>query len=286
MSDAIETSFLRYAYDEGRDVLKGVDLHVRRGEIFGILGPSGSGKSTLQSVLLGFRPDYAGSARILGHEARNFLKGMYQRIGVSFELPAAYQQLTARENLELFASLQGGAVSDPDQVLTELDLYDHADQRVHSLSKGQKMRLNLARALSHDPEICLLDEPTSGQDPKRARCIRDLIISLKARGKTVLLTTHNMEEAERICDRVGFLFDGRIAATGEPSELKQSLSEPRIEVIHQENGRQAAETFALDGLGRDSRFLDLLARDKLVSLHSLEPSLEDVFMAIAERPSR
>ncbi|MEE4213380.1 MAG: ABC transporter ATP-binding protein [Parvularcula sp.] len=285
MSHAIETSLLRYSYDKGRDVLKGVDLHVRRGEIFGILGPSGSGKSTLQSILLGFRSDYAGSARILGHEARNFPKGIYRRIGVSFELPAAYQQLTVRENLELFASLQGGAVRQPEEVLTELDLHEHADKRVQSLSKGMKMRLNLARALLHDPEVYLLDEPTSGQDPKRARCIRDLITSLRARGKTVLLTTHNMEEADQICDRVGFLFNGRIAAAGSPSALKQSLSEPRVEVIHHEGVRQSKDTFALSGLGRNSRFLDLLARDKLVSLHSLEPSLEDVFMAIAERSS-
>lgn len=286
MSAAIKTSLLRYCYDKGRDVLKGVDLNVRRGEVFGILGPSGSGKSTLQSILLGFRPDYAGSAKILGHEAKQLPKGIFRRIGVSFELPAAYQQLTVLENLELFASLQGGIVRDPEQVLTELELYDHADKRVQSLSKGMKMRLNLARALSHDPELLLLDEPTSGQDPKRARSIRDLIISLRARGKTVLLTTHNMEEADQICDRVGFLFDGRIAAAGSPSALKQSLSEPRVEVLYEEDVGQTKETFALAGLGRESRFLDVLARDRLVSLHSVEPSLEDVFMAIAERPTQ
>jgi len=286
MSDAIKTSLLRYSYDKGRDVLKGVDLNVRRGEVFGILGPSGSGKSTLQSILLGFRPDYAGSAIILGHEAKQLPKGIFRRIGVSFELPAAYQQLTVFENLELFGSLQGGAVRDPEQVLTELDLYDHADKRVQSLSKGMKMRLNLARALSHDPELLLLDEPTSGQDPKRARSIRDLIISLRARGKTVLLTTHNMEEADKICDRVGFLFDGRIAAAESPSALKQSLSEPRVEVLYEQDVGPKKETFALAGLGRESRFLDVLARDRLVSLHSVEPSLEDVFMAIADRPTQ
>lgn len=286
MSDVIETSFLQYSYGKGRSVLNGVDLNVRRGEVFGILGPSGSGKSTLQSILLGFRPDYAGSAEILGHEAKQLPNGIFRRIGVSFELPAAYQQLTVLENLELFASLQGGIVRDPEQVLTELDLYDHADKRVQSLSKGMKMRLNLARALTHDPELLLLDEPTSGQDPKRARSIRDLIISLRARGKTVLLTTHNMEEADQICDRVGFLFDGRIAAQGAPSALKQSLAEPRVEVLYEADVGQTKETFALAGLGRESRFLDVLARDRLVSLHSVEPSLEDVFMAIAERPTQ
>ena len=139
---------------------------------------------------------------------------LYERIGVSFELPAVYLRLTAIENLRLFAALYDRPVRDLHEVLADVDLADAADQRVDQFSKGMKMRLNLARALLHDPDLLFLDEPTTGQDPARARATRGLIKALKARGKTIFLTTHNMAEAEEVCDRVGFLFEGRIAVTG------------------------------------------------------------------------
>jgi len=280
---AIEIEGLSYSYGADADVLRGVALGIREGEVFGVLGPSGSGKSTLQSILLGFRRGYTGSARMLGHETSSLPGSFYRNIGVSFELPASYQQLSARENLELFASLQGGGVHQCEEVLSQLDLLEHADKRVSSFSKGMKMRLNLARALMHDPDIYLLDEPTSGQDPARARCIREIIIELSARGKTVLVTTHNMEEAEKICDRVGFLFDGKIAAVGAPDALKKDISEPQVEITHEENGKQATDAFHLKGLVKHRRFRDILARDKIASMKSVRPSLEDVYITIAER---
>lgn len=281
MNDAILISNLRFGYRRSHEVLKGLDLTVGEGEVFGILGPSGSGKSTLQSILLGFERGYSGVARVLGCEARNFPRDFYRRIGVSFELPAAYQQLTARENLQLFATLQGETGRPVDEVLAEVDLLEQGAKRVRDLSKGMKIRLNLARALLHDPEVYFLDEPTSGQDPARVRLIRSLILELRARGKTVLLSTHDMAVAERICDRVGFLVAGRIVKSEAPSTLKRSTAEPRVEVVYRSGESEKRETFPLVGLGEKRRFLKLLAADRIVSLCSVEPSLEDVYMRVA-----
>lgn len=277
----IELSSLNFAYANGPDILSRFNLQIGCGEIFGLLGPSGSGKSTLQSILLGFQPGYSGSAKVFGSEARGLPRSFYRRVGVSFELPAAYLQLTARENLDLFASLQGGAARPVMEVLADLDLVDAADQKVAAFSKGMKMRLNLARALLHDPELYLFDEPTSGQDPARTRVTRALIKGLKARGKTVLLTTHDMAEAEQICDRVGFLLNGRMDVAGAPGALKRNYGEARVDVVYGDQEGEDRESFPLKGLSTNTRFHQLLTDDRILSIHSAESSLEDIFVRLA-----
>lgn len=281
MTRVVDIADLGFAYSSGPEILSGFDLHLNEGEIFGLLGPSGSGKSTLQSILLGFQPGYTGSAKVFEAEARRPARRFYRRVGVSFELPAAYLQLTARENLDLFASLQGGAVRPVMDVLAELDLADAADRKVAAFSKGMKMRLNLARALLHDPDLYLFDEPTSGQDPARARVTRALILGLKARGKTVLLTTHDMAEAEQVCDRVGFLLGGRVDVAGPPGALKRTYGEARVDVVHGGSDGETRESFALQGLARNARFQALLAEDRIGSIHTAESSLEDIFVQLA-----
>jgi fluoroquinolone transport system ATP-binding protein len=277
----VETCDLRFGYRNGPDILTGLDLQVGEGEIFGLLGPSGSGKSTLQSILLGFQPGYQGSATVFGAPARRPRRSFYRRVGVSFELPAAYLQLTARENLELFAALQGGAIRPVMDVLADLDLAENAEKKVAAFSKGMKMRLNLARALLHDPELYLFDEPTSGQDPARARLTRALILQLKARGKTVLLTTHDMSAAEQVCDRVGFLLNGRMAIADRPAALKRAYGEARLDVVHGGDHGEMRESFPLQGLAGNARFQAILAEDQILSVHSAESSLDDVFVRLA-----
>lgn len=169
---------------------------------------------------------------------------------------------------------------DPIEVLADVDLQDAADQRVDQFSKGMKMRLNLARAMLHDPDLLFLDEPTTGQDPARARAARDLIRSLKARGKTVFLTTHNMAEAEEVCDRVGFLFEGRIAVTGTPDDLRRTHGERRVEVRVKEDEAVSTRTFAMEGLGSNEAFLALLREGGVVSIHTQEASLDDIFIRL------
>lgn len=151
MTVAILISNLRFGYRRSQEVLKGLDLALMEGEVIGILGPSGSGKSTLQSILLGFEKKYSGTARVFGREARNLPREFYRRVGVSFELPAAYQRLTARENLELFASLQGGTERSLEEVLAEVDLLEHASKRVQDLSKGMTQAVPCMRSASPNP---------------------------------------------------------------------------------------------------------------------------------------
>jgi fluoroquinolone transport system ATP-binding protein len=265
----------------GRPALDGLSLEVTRGEVYGLLGPSGAGKSTTQRILMGLLKGYSGTVDLFGQPIGALGRGLYERIGVSFELPALYLRLTARENLRLFAALYRRPARSADEVLAEVDLADAADQRVETFSKGMKMRLNLARSLLNDPELLFLDEPTTGQDPGRARVTRDLIRRLKAEGKTVFLTTHNMSEAEEICDRVGFLVGGRIPVTGTPVDLKQQYGERVLDVRLE--GDATPRRFPMDGLGQNADFLALLTTDRVAALHTLEASLDDVFIRATEK---
>jgi fluoroquinolone transport system ATP-binding protein len=275
----IEVEDLGFTYPGATTpVLKGLSFAIAKGEVYGLLGPSGAGKSTTQAILMGLRRGFSGRAAIFGQPVQNLGRQLYERIGVSFELPAVYLRLTAIENLNLFAALYDKPALDPREVLAQVDLADAADQRVDQFSKGMKMRLNLARALLHDPDLLFLDEPTTGQDPARARTTRDLIRALKARGKTIFLTTHNMAEAEEICDRVGFLAWGHIPVTGTPQELKRSYGQRVLETTVTASSGLEKRTFPMDGIGANAEFLALLTADRVVSMHTLEASLDDVFI--------
>jgi fluoroquinolone transport system ATP-binding protein len=278
----IEVEELTFSYPKAATpILSGLSFGIAEGEVYGLLGPSGAGKSTTQKILMGLLRGYSGKVLLFGAPVANAGRALYERIGVSFELPAVYLRLTARENLRLFAALYDRPVRDPMEVLADVDLADAADQRVDQFSKGMKMRLNLARAMLHDPDLLFLDEPTTGQDPARARRTRDLIRSLKARGKTVFLTTHNMSEAEEVCDRVGFLFEGRIAVTGTPDELRRTHGQRRVEVRVKEDEAVTTFTFPMEGLGGNEDFLALLRGGGVVSIHTQEASLDDIFIKTA-----
>lgn len=263
--------------------LRGMGFEVRRGEIFGLLGPSGAGKSTTQRVLTGLLRDFDGEARVLGFDARQPTRALYQQIGVGFELPNLYSKLTARENLAFFAGLYRGPTLDPDELLATVGLAEHADVRAGAFSKGMRMRLNLCRALVHNPQLLFLDEPTGGLDPGLARSVRTTIRALNARGKTVLLSTHNMAEATELCHRVAFIVDGALAAVRAPGELLLEHGRRRVRVEVGEDGATTHHEFDLDGLADNAAFLGLLRRERVRTLHSQEATLEDVFIAVTGR---
>lgn len=276
----IEVGNLSFQYPGApASTLEGLTLSVGDGEVFGLLGPSGAGKSTTQKILMGLLRGWSGRAEVFGSPVGTLGRPFYERIGVSFELPSLYLRLTARENLDLFAAFYKKRCRPSHEVLQIVGLEEAIDQRVGNFSKGMKMRLNLARALLNDPQLLFLDEPTAGQDPARAAKTRQLILDLKAEGRTIFLTTHNMAEAEQVCDRVGFLFAGNIPLTGRPQELKRSFGAPVVDVTLESPEGLASRQFALDGLGENEAFLQTLRGGQVVALHTHEATLDEIFVA-------
>jgi len=275
----IRVDGLRFTYPGNKtETLRGLSFGIEQGEIFGFLGPSGSGKSTTQKIIIGLLRGYRGSVVVRDQDLRQYGTDYYESIGVGFELPNHFAKLTGLENLRLFRSLYRGATRDPVELLGLVGLADDADQRVGSYSKGMKMRLNFVRALLPDPEIVFLDEPTAGMDPVNARRIKDLIADLKRRGRTVFLTTHNMHDADELCDRVAFLVEGEIRLVDSPRALKMGHGRRQVVVEHRVGGQRAEERFELDGLGDNPEFVRFLREHEVETIHSQEATLEDVFI--------
>lgn len=262
--------------------ISGMSFSVSAGEIFGFLGPSGAGKSTLQKILIGMLRTYQGSCLVNGIECRNRTKEFYENIGVDFEFSTMYEKLTARENLRFFSSLYEKKPRPMDELLEMVGLEQDADKRVADYSKGMKSRLNFIKALLHDPVLLCLDEPTSGLDPANSRRMKDMILEEKARGKTILLTTHNMQDAAELCDRVAFIVNGKICALDSPHNLIMSKGAATVTYTWVENGERRA-SHPLEQISSDKRLHDLIAGDRLRSIHSSEPTLNDIFMDITGR---
>lgn len=284
-TEVIRVRGLTFRYPKApQPTLRGMDFTVGRGEIFGFLGPSGAGKSTTQKLLIGLLRGHGGEASVWGRDPVAWGPGYYQRIGVSFEMPNHYQKLTGCENLRFFASLYDGTTLDPMELMDAVGLADDANTRVGKYSKGMQMRLTFARSLINDPELLFLDEPTSGLDPVNARTVKNMILDLKARGRTVFLTTHDMATANELCDRVAFIVDGRIVALDTPTELKIARSQRlvRVEYRGQDGGIDTAD-FSMDGLADDPAFHAVLRDHHVETVHSKEASLDDVFVETTGR---
>ncbi len=275
---------LSYTYPgNDAETLHGLSFAIPKGEIFGFLGPSGAGKSTTQNLLIGLLKGYRGHVNFAGRELSDWKNDLYTRVGVVFEVPNLFGKLTALENLRFFGALYGRISNDPLELLELVGLKEDADKKVSSFSKGMRMRLNYCRAFLHDPEFLFLDEPTAGLDPANARIIRDHILRQKATGKTIFLTTHNMHDADQLCDRVAFIVDGRLETIASPRELKLSHGTRRVRVEHRVNGGTASREFELDKLADNGGFLDILRAGKVETIHTLEATLEDIFMDVTGR---
>ncbi|WP_300808813.1 ABC transporter ATP-binding protein [uncultured Acetatifactor sp.] len=277
----IHVNHLSFSYTK-QPFISDMTFSVSPGEIFGFLGPSGAGKSTLQKVLTGMLASYQGSAMVNGVECRERTKDFYEDIGVDFEFSALYEKLTARENLRFFASLYEKKPCPIDELLETVGLERDGDKRVSQYSKGMKARLNFVRALLHDPSLLCLDEPTNGLDPANSRMMKDMILAQKAKGKTILLTTHNMQDAAELCDRVAFIVGGRICALDSPHNLIMSQGAATVTYTWLENGEHSAAC-PLHRLSADGQLKRLISENRLQSIHSSEPTLNDIFMDITGR---
>lgn len=280
----IQVKQLRFTYPGAtKSTLHGLDFSIGGGEVFGFLGPSGAGKSTTQKILIGALKQYEGTVMVMGKEIRDIGPDYYEQIGVAFEFPNFYNKFTALENLQLFKSLYAGHTEDPMSLLKKVGLGEAANLKVSQLSKGMKMRLNFCRSLLHNPSILFLDEPTSGLDPVNAKIMKDLIMEKKAAGTTILITTHHMLAAEELCDRVAFIVDGKIKLIDSPRELKLKQGQRRIRVEYLKGQEKAAEEFSIEGIGENERFLHLIKKHPVETMHSLEATLEQIFIDVTGR---
>jgi ABC-2 type transport system ATP-binding protein len=268
---AIEVSGLKKSYGP-REVLHGVSFRVEPGEVFALLGPNGAGKTTTVEILEGYRERDEGSVQVLGTDPARAGSEFRERIGIVLQSSAVYPLLSAREILELFAGYYESA-RNVGEVIELVGLGEKSEARVRTLSGGQLRRLDLALALIGDPELIFLDEPTTGFDPAARRQAWETIRDLRALGKSILLTTHYMEEAQTLADRLAILRDGRIVATGSPRELLSGAAGVEIRyrrngeelviatdeptrVLHELTGQALAEGFELEGIEVRRRSLE------------------------------
>lgn len=280
----IEVSGLRFTYPgQKTPVLKGIDFSIQKGEIFGFLGSSGAGKSTIQKILIGILKQYEGRVSVMGKELNQADSSFYEKIGVAFEFPNFYQRLTALENLNLFRSLYASETEEPETLLALTGLEEYGRTKVSAYSKGMKMRLNFLRALINQPDLLFLDEPTSGLDPVHAKTLKQLILNKKAEWKTILITTHHMQTAEEICDRVAFIVDGRVALIDSPRALKVQKGKRYVKVEYRSRRQLETAQFDLDQIGSSPEFLNLIKEHPVETIHSQEASLEDIFIDVTGR---
>jgi ABC-2 type transport system ATP-binding protein len=277
---AIEVKDLRKRYGS-HEAVRGVDFCVQRGEVFGLLGPNGAGKTTTVEILEGHRERTSGHVAVLGHDPGERSGALRERVGIVLQSCGVYPHLSVRESVAHFAALYP-APRDVDEVLELAGLGELADARVRTLSGGQQRRLDFALALVGDPELVFLDEPTTGFDPEARRQAWDTVRSLRDLGKTVLLTTHYLDEAQALADRVAIIRDGAILVEGAPGDLGVGGARYRIayrrggESVVEETAEPTARLHALTG--------EALARgETLEGLSVTQPSLEDVYLELTAR---
>ena len=309
MESVIEVQNLTKIYEK-LIAVDHVSFNVKKGEIFGFLGPNGAGKTTTLRMLTGIIKPNEGYAKILGYDIQKEPLKAKQNIGVVPETSNAYVDLTAWQNMILMAELYGIPKKDAEkrskELLKLLGLYDRRDNKVKGFSKGMKQRLILCMALVNDPYLTFLDEPTSGLDVQSTRMIREILLEFPKEGKTIFLTTHNMDEASHLCDRVAIINHGRIAAIDRPVTLKNmirklisvevsfdgaikidSLSEiPHVDEIRKEGDRFIISTENVDNLIHYLTNFAEYNNLKILGLNTMEPSLEEVFIKLTEEGNK
>ena len=311
MEIAIETINLKKHFGDIHAV-DGIDLQIQKGSLYGLLGPNGAGKTTTISMLSTILPPTSGTAKILGYDIHKDAKKIRQIIGVCPQEIVLYERLTARENINLIAKMHGINKTEykkkTDELLDRMGLLERADSLVKTYSGGMKRRVNVLMAVIHDPEIVIFDEPTAGLDPQSRRVVWDFIRDFQKRESTIILTTHNMEEADDLSDELVIIDHGKIIAQGTPKELKGRIGKGdviefkvkdnvnREEVIQRVDkldfikwskpvGKHRIILNALDGLRRINEILDTV-EVKMLDISIRNNTLEDVFIDLTGRRLR
>ena len=280
---AIEVEDLRKSYGPV-EAVRGLSFGVERGEVYGMLGPNGAGKTTTVEILEGYRRRSGGSVSVLGHDPEGHDRRLHERVGIVLQSSGFYPRVTVKEAVHHFAKAYA-APRDPEETIALVGLEDKADARAGRLSGGQRRRLDLALALVGDPELVFLDEPTTGFDPAARRTAWKVVRRLKDLGKTVLLTTHYLEEAQELADRVAIVKDGRIVAQGPPAELGPGRSGYRVSYVSGDRRVEHQTEDPTELLHRLTR--DALARgERLEGLQVTRPTLEEVYLELTTEEER
>ena len=265
---------------QGKTALNQLNCVVRQGEIYGFLGPSGAGKTTTIKLLTGQLSPQSGELTVLGQPVVCGCGSLYSQIGVLTDTSGFYEKMTVRENLRLFARISQTSQTRVQQVLTQLGLADHQNKKAEKLSRGMKQRLMFARAILHQPKLLFLDEPTANLDPATSADVHALIREMNRQGTTIFLTTHNMEEAQELCDHVAFLNEGHLVEEGTPQALRLKYAEDSVELCYQDGTtlRVRKEPEAIrEALKHEGR---------LLTIHSQEPDLKTIFLQLTGRDLR
>ena len=248
-----------------------ISFEVKKGEIFGFLGPSGSGKTTMIKILTGQLNADSGLTELLGKVSEKLTPADLEQIGLVSDTSGFYEKLSLYKNLQAYAKIYGKPNSRVDEVLKQVDLYDSKNLAAEKLSTGMKQRMFLARALINKPQVLFLDEPTSGLDPTTSKKIHELLLDLKEAGTTIFLTTHDMNEATLLCDRLSLLNRGHLIEYGTPASIIQKYNHEKKVQLTFVDERQTEITF--EALGQT----DLA---QVVAIHSCEPTLEEIFIQL------
>lgn len=273
---AIEVKHLTFSYDGKIQAVDDISFDVEQGEVFGFLGPSGAGKSTTIKLLTRLLVPRADRVFVLGQDMAKADYKFMRKIGISFENDVLYPALTGFENLYYHARLYGIGKQEIEEIMKRLDILDARDKLASQYSKGMKTRLVLARALVTKPQILFLDEPTSGMDPDIASSVRKVLKELNQNGTTLFVTTHDMHEAEQLCDRIAFFNSGKIVETDTPEAYKKRYGESRVLL---QVGGKIIEVDRKD----KAQLSKLMAQDEWDSIHSQEATLEDIFIKVVGR---
>lgn len=277
MTFAIEAKRLTYSYDRKSNAVDQLSFQVKKGEVFGFLGPSGAGKSTTIKLLTRLIAPPPGKVFILGQDMSKANHSFYKRIGIAFENDVLYPTLTGYENLIFHTGLYGTGKDEVYDILKKMDLYKSKDKKAGEYSKGMKTRLVLARALVTNPEILFMDEPTSGMDPEIAAYVREVVKDMNRRGTTMFLTTHDMNEAEKLCDRIAFFNNGKIVELDTPENYKKRFGKQTVSI--EQSGKKI--TFSKeDDL---TKLTEIIKSRHFDSIHTQEASLEEIFIKVVGR---
>ena len=276
MALAIEVKDLQHSFGE-KQVLKKISLEAQEGQIIGMLGPSGAGKTTLINILTGQLVPTSGVCRVMGKDSRNFEGADYEKLGIMMDSFGLYERMNCFDNLKFYQMLDGKSAAAVEPVLEKVGLIGAKKTLVSDLSKGMQSRLAFARAILRSPRILFLDEPTGGLDPMTTEAIHEMILTQKESGTTIFLTTHNMYEAQKLCDRILLLNEGKIVESGSPDEICRRYNHQKKILLHLLNGEDVE-------LGHDVRagekIAEYFAKGQIETIHSTEPSLETVFMEL------